>query len=203
MKNKRYFLAIIVCVLIAVASIGLVACGDKGNSGLKENQLTFAEGTTIEDIYAMFENGEINSLTVRMIMETDDMTQENEIKIDGNLSVERMYANGVELETYISYSVYEQDEHRVYTIVNPYASSMEKDYFWQITEEDFITETLEMVRGRIGDNEVTISATSVECRVNAGGDLPLKLILQDFNCTTESLPSEYSNYKELAQEKNW
>lgn len=222
MKSKRFIIMIIAIVLFAGLSlIGLVACDDDNNDN---RPMTFEEGTTVDDVIAMFENGEITSCSVKVQMfdyndnGTDYFGYEYLLKFapnicennlwsvdysDGELHKAMAWDNYMIIEGDLGYAVVyfhnDGEDPEIHVYKHPYDEN----------DEESLDQQFGQVKQAVKDaSSITIKTDRIiitnpqnddgyESWVDAS-----YIEIYDINNTTVEIREECKNYKDIAVEEN-
>lgn len=196
-KLKRIISITVMVLAVLMLAVCLVACDDDNDPN--DKPLTFAEGTTIDDVIRMLEDGTITSCTQKFYSkESGEYVLFNKAEINNNnLAVSYMFdIDGNEMEAYRMYTIFSPEEGKEYYIGNLQASSDGVGYYWRNSDNKPINEIKDLLSGdEIDVNNIVIDQNTITYTYGFA-----KIVISDINSTTVQLPDKYSNYKELAVE---
>lgn len=193
---EKLITVFIFSIIIVTVIICFAACDDNtyDNDGNSENkQLIFAEGTTIDDVLEMFNQGIVESCTMQ---EYENGVLDTIYKCNGEIWFNSSFEE---------WSIYAVDEHKFYGITD---IDGEIKYEWLPMDSD--TNAVDNMKENMlnilqFDNfkDISVNANSVNITIESSHGDTYEYIWTDFNNTYLSIPQEYSNYKELATEGIW
>lgn len=204
-KGRKILYAFIAVIFIVIAVSSLYACDDDTDTLVYE-PLTFEEGTTLEEVLEMFEDGRIENCTVEA---NYYINGEHDLYgvLKANKSIFYRYSDSyTEKITEEEYMIYSDEDAKVYYIDDFVQIGAEcfTDYEWyeHALYDDAMGWMLESLYQIFNDDElsiIVIEGSEIKVSDERG---ETKYRIYDMNATQIAVSQKYADYKQLAVKKD-